>query len=445
MDITTTRPLTRWHQAWTQARRIVRRLWEVAARLGLLALIVLLVGEGVVVDESLRGRATALARPYLFDYAEWEIDALWGKLRQELFGVGSYLDEEARHAQVLAYLTTLAQVQQLEAQIERIYADPEVSDPAAASANLRAERDVLRRELAGDQPLVESVIEEQVSAVLVDEGFGVLGQVLPPVSMHFSEVPTLLVISPRDRIDFAVDINLVALPVDERAALETRIDGALDVASLVVPLGGLSLYPSMILETADPARAFEVTAHEWSHHYLMFFPLGLEYSARPETRIINETAATMFGRAVALKVLARYYPELTPPAYPSFLAPAPAPGPADEPAFDFGREMHRTRVMVDWMLARGLVESAERYMEFRRRDFVLNGYTGLRKLNQAYFAFYGGYQGEPGEGGDDPIGPAIEELLTLSPDLASFLDTMRDVTTREALLAALDDARAAVP
>ena len=42
--------------------------------------------------------------------------------------------------------------------------------------------------------------------------------------------------------------------------------------------------------------------------------------------------------------------------------------------------------------------------------FVAHGY-GIRKLNQAYFAFYGGYQsGSPGEGGSDPIGPAVQAI-----------------------------------
>ncbi len=69
------------------------------------------------------------------------------------------------------------------------------------------------------------------------------------------------------------------------------------------------------------ARAVEVTAHEWSHHYLIFFPLGWEYELRPETRIINETAASFFGHEIARKVMLRYYPDLPPPEYPSFLTP----------------------------------------------------------------------------------------------------------------------------
>jgi hypothetical protein len=266
-----------------------------------------------------------------------------------------------------------------------------------------------------------------------------------------------LIISPRARIEFAVDLDLNPLPVEERAALEDRIDGALDVSSLVVPLGGLSLYPSMVVEPSARdlpsklARAFEVTAHEWAHHYLVFYPLGWEYSARPDTRIINETAATFFGQEIARKAMARYYPDLPAPQYASFLNAAAAPAASSPPAepphdpdapppFDYDREMNATRIQMDFLLSQGKIRAAETYMEAQRRKFARHGYA-IRKLNQAYFAFYGGYQGSPGAGGSDPIGPAIEELRLLSPDLRGWMRTIRDITTREALLAVVEGAQ----
>ncbi len=430
-------------------RRAVRVLFKIAFRLALLIVLLAMLGNGEIRDESLQARVTALARADLFDYVSWEVDALWGKARQQLFGVEPYLSDQTQHDQVIDYLRRLGDVQDLDAEIERLYADPSVSDPNAATATLRARRDTLRRALATDQPLVESIIEAQVSAVLADEGFETLGQVMPPVSMHFSELPMTLVVSPRDHIEFAAQLELNALPVDQRAVLESTIDTRLDVSSLVVPLGGLSLYPSMIVEPDERdlpskvARAVEVTAHEWSHHYLIFFPLGWEYELRPETRIINETTASFFGHEIARKVMLRYYPDLPAPEYPSFLnPPEPPAASATTPAFDFAHELNITRTHVDELLAAGHIDQAEAYMEARRRVFVANGY-GIRKLNQAYFAFYGGYQDEPGAGGTDPTGPAIEELRLLSPDLRAWLHTLRGVTTRDQLLAALARARSA--
>jgi hypothetical protein len=440
---------------WHLIKNLIRLIAKLVFGLAALAVLVLILGNGTMLDRSLRARVTALARDDLFNYVAWEVDALWDKAEQELFGVQSYLPEDNRSALVVSYLSTLNEAQRLDAEIEQIYADPDVGDPDVASAGLRAERDALRRQLALDQPLTEGIIEEQVSAVLVDEGFAVAGQVMPPVSMHFSKTPALLVISPRDHIEFAVDINLKALSIEERAALETEIEQALDVSALIVPLGGLSLYPSMIIEPSyrdisdKVARAFEVTAHEWSHHYLVFYPLGWEYGDNPETRIINETTATFFGREIAQKVMARYYPDLTPPEYPSFLNPPdappvtatnPPPDPDAPPPFDYSAEMDKTRTRVDQLLAQGKIETAEHFMEWQRRKFVRHGYN-IRKLNQAYFAFYGGYQGSPGAGGTDPTGAAVEELRLLSPDLHTWLTQMGDITTRNQLLAAVESAR----
>ena len=422
--------------------RWIARTFRLTLRLlrfgGLLALMLVLLQYSSVPFGQLWAMAALLARDWQFDYVGWEINALAVKARQTLWGLHPFMTEADRSAFVRAYMADLAVAQRLEGAVSALYADPAVGDPSAASAELRAERDALRRDLAARQPLAEAILEGQVAAVLVEQGFGVAGQILPPIAMHFTQVPNLLVVSPRDEIRFDISINLYPMPVDEQAALEAAIDEALDAASLIVPLGGIALYPAMILETTSIGFALDTFAHEWLHHYLYFFPLGLEYDFASETRIINETTATLFGREMSRLVLERYYPDLAPPPpapAPSEAAPA-RPQPPSPPAFDFGAAMHETRVTVDALLAAGDIEGAEAYMEERRRLFVANGFP-IRKLNQAYFAFYGGYQsGAPGAGGQDPIGPAVQALRDASPSLHDWVVTMRTITTREALLAA---------
>ena len=99
--------------------------------------------------------------------------------------------------------------------------------------------------------------------------------------------------------------------------------------------------------------------------------------------------------------------------------------------------MNETRVTVDQLLADGKVDQAEAYMEQRRELFVAHGYL-IRKLNQAYFAFYGGYQtASPGEGGSDPIGPAVAAIKAQSTSIYDWIATMRGIVTRDQLLAAV--------
>ena len=108
---------------------------------------------------------------------------------------------------------------------------------------------------------------------------------------------------------------------------------------------------------------------------------------------------------------------------------------APPPAFDFRTEMRHTREIVDQFLALGRVEDAEQYMEIRRLLFVENGYD-LRKLNQAYFAFHGSYG--TGAAATSPIGPKLEELRSLTPDVRTFLQIVRGFTSPEDIDRALD-------
>jgi hypothetical protein len=134
----------------------------------------------------------------------------------------------------------------------------------------------------------------------------------------------------------------------------------------------------------------------------------------------------------------RYYPELTNNAslldlnllsfnpFDPVAASSPSP-------FDFNHEMHTTRVNVDALLAAGKINEAESYMEQRRQLFVQNGYT-IRKLNQAYFAFYGAYADVPGgAAGEDPVGPAVRALRAHSQSLADFVNRIAWMTSFDEL------------
>jgi hypothetical protein len=80
-------------------------------------------------------------------------------------------------------------------------------------------------------------------------------------------------------------------------------------------------------------------------------------------------------------------------------------------------------------LSQGKIMDAEAYMERRRQFFWENGYS-IRKINQAYFAFYGSYADTPGgAAGEDPVGPAVRALRTQSTSLKEFLERISRMTT----------------
>lgn len=385
-------------------------------------------------------RLNRILRGTYFDFVTWESRALLDKLRQELTTPQDYLDDVTRKQLVLDYMDLVARVHQLEGEIARIFTDPDVDDPEAVSSEQRATLDQLRIEQANRKKTAEAILEEQIASVLVDEGFGILGEIVPPVRFRFTPLPKFLIISPRSEIELSHGAMLRGdIELETIEGIESTVDEAFDVSSLIEPIGGLALWPAMMQETSSLSWAIGATAHEWIHHYYFFWlkPVGLYYETKPDVRTLNETAADIAGEAVQERVLARYYPEFLPPPTPTPDPDAP-PSPAvtpEPPEFDFIAEMRETRVNTDRLLAESKIEEAEAYMEQRRQVFVEQGY-GIRKLNQAYFAFHGAYASDPGGGaaGDNPVGSPVQELWAASPSIKAFIDALAPVTSREMLL-----------
>ncbi len=405
--------------------------------LGSLWLLCLLSADTWAQGADPMARVRAYTRTVEFDYFDWTMNAFGVKWTQSALGSPLYFAELSCRQIVRDYLQVTQQILEEETQLERIYADPSISDPTSTSAALRERLQHLYRRQSQLAPFAEAVLEQQVSAVLDELELTSGGQPIPPIFFHISPMPWHLVISPRDRIEQKEAISLLpTLGVDQHAALEEQIDRAFNVSSLVVPVGGIGSYPTMVMRSASLEWLLETVAHEWVHNWLSLRPLGIHYADSAEVRTMNETAASIAGREIAREMLARYYPDLLgeTSARPIGMSPSTA---RQEESFDFNREMHRTRVRVDELLAQGRIEEAESYMEERRKIFWEHGYP-IRKLNQAYFAFYGAYADTPGgAAGEDPVGPAVRALRARSHSLADFLKTIATMDSFEDLQNAL--------
>ncbi len=470
------------------------------------------------VDNSRTGRIRNELQGVEFNYIAWEVEALWAKAQQTLFGYYDYIGSAESKIIVIDYLVMIGQKQSLDYQIEQTYTNP-TPDNIAQRAELNDQRTELVNSLNKLQPFVEPLIEDQVEAVLKDMGFNVAGQVLPPVRFRFVVPPDILVISPRAIIQQDLSYSLRSLSPSETVEIEERVTAASPTDSaFITGIGGVGIYPAIVDETRFAAFAYEIVAHEWSHHYLFLYPSGLEYLVAPETRIINETTATVFGNAVGLMVLERFYSDevaqglIYIPDYPTledfFPTEAETANQPDTPDLfvqlnspdapmiyrahvqnttdyllalnydsaaqnsldvwsqalnqrgirltnitevdDRGTVINRTRLTADYLLQLQKIDGAEDYMSAQGRRL------DIRRLNQAWFAFYEGYQAEPSAGGGvdititdvtdpnyqgDPIGPAIQEIYELAPSPYDFLVVMRDITTRQELLELLIESR----
>jgi hypothetical protein len=391
--------------------------------LGFLLLLNLLAASTLEYRHS-ADRVRRYTRTLEFNFVTWTIDAVLVKLEQFGLGATGYLQDSHHEQVVRSYFTVLEEATQLEGQIAVIFADPSIEDPQSHAAQIILERDKLREYLSNLQPIVETLLQEQVTIVLAELGLDLGGEVFPPVAFHFTKPPSALIISPREiiRQDAHISLNH-GMVLEERIGLEGRVESAMDVSALVVNVGGVGVYPTMIQESTSIVWVAEVIAHEWVHNYLSLRPLGLRYFENAQLRTMNETTANIVGKEIGIKVLKRFYPDLAPP--PVVEAPTtPSPAPTQPPEYDFRAEMNLTRVTVDELLASGQIEEAEAYMEARRQFFWENG-SYIRRLNQAYFAFHGAYADQPGgAAGEDPVGAAVRELWARIQTPVEFLRVM---------------------
>lgn len=388
-------------------------------------------------------QARSYTRAIEFDYPTWVWDAIWSKIDQSVIDAPHIFKRGSNRQIVFEYLRTTDELNQTEFQIEKIFADPAVTDKDSTSAHLRAQRDELVERQAALAPFAESILQNQVNDVLAELGLTTGGQTLPPLLYSSSPTPLALIISPRAHIEQTTNISILpSLTLDQQIKLEDDVASSLNVSTLIVPIGGIGVYPTMVMETTDLRWMLTVIAHEWTHNYLNIRPLGLNYDTTPETRTMNETTASISGDEVGYLVLEKYYPELLASSSSRNLlqfniAYRPSSGYIEDTPFDFRAEMHTTRVKADELLAQGKIEEAEAYMEQRRLIFWENGYL-IRKLNQAYFAFHGAYADLPGgAAGEDPVGPAVRALREQSDSLADFIKTIGWMTSFQQLQEAI--------
>jgi hypothetical protein len=383
---------------------------------------VLLGASTVPVSDPL-AQVRAFTRTMEFDYVSWTMQAMGIKLGQFALGTAEYLAPQHRPDTVIRTLDLINQTHQLEARLNDIYSDPNVIDPKAASAEFRQQLSDLKDQLLQLEPLAESILQDQVNDIATENGLTFGGQAIPPVLFHITPPPDALIISPRNVIRQDYDISISPdITVDQMDELENQVDNSLNVSSLVVGIGGIGLYPTMVEETTDINALAEVVSHEWVHNYLTLRPLGISYENSSELRTMNETVASIAGKELGRAIVKKYYPEYLPPE----ASPAPSNSnqnqPQSPPAFDFNTEMRVTRVNTDKLLAEGNIDAAETYMELRREYIWTHGYH-IRKLNQAYFAFYGAYADQPGgAAGIDPVGEAVRLLRAKSPSLENFIN-----------------------
>jgi hypothetical protein len=389
---------------------------------GLIAVSLLI--SGCTSGSNFDARLNPIVQPYRFSIAGWEWQVVVQQAKLWYWGRQTEIDDGARF--VTEYFDAVKRIKTLQSEIAAANAKSEGSAPF----QLEYELGSLQEKQILQASIVEKVIEGQVKETLARQGiFNPIakGKVsFPPLNFKLEELPSLLVISPRDRIESMREIVLNQnLTLKDQESIEAGVD-KLGVSSLVVGVGGIATYPTLVDSEASLQSVIETAAHEWLHQYLAFTPLGFRYvldvtglSRNYEIATMNESLADMVGKEIGALVYEKYYSEYDNEAEQTA-----------KPKFDFNLEMREIRKAVDVYLARGGIGQAETFMEQKRQELVSKGYY-IRKLNQAYFAFHGTYADSPAF--VSPIGQELKELRSKSASLKGFLKTVAGMTSRQDL------------
>jgi len=337
-----------------------------------------------------------------FDIVRWEIGSLANKW---LFALGAPLRDDPPVEQALARYFALAdrsgeQAGRLENVVE-----------AAIEGRLH---DVLRTEAIS-------------SAVSLPGPLAVW----PPVDLELARAPLVLVVSPRSRIErLRTDLLRPDLTLDGALAIEASTETAdRSRSALVVGAGGLAVYPAVVSNRGSYASIVDTAAHEWTHHYLAFHPLGFGVPGG-DRLTINETVADIVAEELAALVIERF-------GDPTADGETPLAAPSAMPVLDRDRMLRELRLEVEGLLVAHEVERAERRMEEVRLELEHAGIL-IRRINQAYFAWIGSYAARPDA--VDPLGAQLRELRRRAGSLAGFLEAVRGARSRADLERSLADA-----
>lgn len=413
----------------------------------LLLLLPILLSQSSLDLSSPQEQVRKYTRSIEFDYSSWTIKALLVKIQQASLNLPSYMDQETQKRFILDTISIINKYHLLESQINKIYTDPEIPNPDQISTPYFDKLQETSNKLDLLLPIAETIIQNQLSSILAEDGLGYFGQTFPPVLYRITPLPKALITSPRDVIRQDANLSLDPdLSLEEIMNLENNVADSLNVSSMVTDIGGVGTYPTMVMQSGNLTWLIGVVGHEWTHNFLTLRPLGLNYGTNKELRTINETTASISEEELKWAVVERYYPEYYPAPIEEQQLPASDEIEIEEEPFDFPMGMYITRTTTDELLSEGKIEEAEAYMEERRLFFYENGYL-IRRLNQAYFAFHAAYvnapsdgtEGQTGAAGKDPVGPLVWQLREKSENLSDFLNRISWISSLEGLQNLVDE------
>ena len=277
--------------------------------------------------------------PYLYNITLWEVNNALDKWQFKVMGMLRGDGAASREQDTRDYFEVNTEMAHVRGRL-RHAAALDLHEETARMQALLDETEAQADSLLGG---AEETIESYISAVAIEEGLGVLGDmVFPPVDVRLTQPPTLLIVSPRERIERKHDALLRAdVKLSEREAVEYRILREDNLSALVEDIGGLATYPASVANGHPMRWTVQAAAHEWLHHYFFFKPLGQHIYDDDDMFQLNETIANVVGKEMG----GRAFEMMSEDFLAQRETSTGAPTNGDRlPPFDFAAEMRQTRL-----------------------------------------------------------------------------------------------------
>lgn len=375
-----------------------------------------------------------LSKSYLYSIPRWEMANFLKKWTSNLNRILSdRVSSEEKAADVRRYFDITDEINSVSFRTTSSRFES-LDDSNRELVRNRLETLVMHRENL--EPEIEETLEAAITSALKTQGvkssFIGFDLLWPPVDFRLEKMPKLLVISPRDRIATQQTSMLIPnMTPTEREALEAAV-AKRNLSALVVSIGGVATYPSLVHEGRSLSSTLRTAVHEWVHHYLAFHPLGRGYYANANMTTLNEAVADIVGNEVGELVWRSYFATPEEASRADFQE-STSEDPEEETRFDFNAFMQETRLTTETLLNKGRVNEAEAYMENRRLELTSHNIF-IRKINQAFFAFNGNYAIRSGTGSVSPIGSQVTALRNRMSSVGEFLSTVNRFASYESFL-----------
>lgn len=225
-------------------------------------IILILLGKSVLPPGDSLEQVRAFTRTLEFDYIAWSVDAAF--LKFEGLPWATTPTYPIRTTPNTCSLTlTYFGTSNKKRELATLFADPNVTDPETASADLRADLAALYDQRSQLGPLAETILQNQVGIILDELNLTVGGRPSPPTLYHSTAIPHALIhLAPAEHHPSGPKHLHLPGHHPGRAGGAGSAGHGRPRSFLVVPIGGVGTYPTMIAQTSNLTWLSEVITHE---------------------------------------------------------------------------------------------------------------------------------------------------------------------------------------